>query len=502
MNLRKLILLLALFLATGVGAQIQQQSPYPKREFRGAWIQAVNGQFRGIPTEKLKQTLIDQLNSLQGAGINAIIFQVRPEADALYASQLEPWSRFLTGVQGQAPSPYWDPMQFMIDECHKRGMEFHAWINPYRVKTSLKSELSANHLYNIHPEWFVTYNNQLFFDPALPESRRHICMVVADIVSRYDVDAIHMDDYFYPYPAKGMDFPDDASFARYGGGFTNRADWRRSNVNILIQKIHETIRGLKPWVKFGISPFGIYRNEKNDPLGSKTNGLQNYDDLYADVLLWARNGWVDYNIPQIYWQIGHPAADYETLVKWWAKNTENRPLFIGQSVMNTIQNADPKNPSMNQLPRKMALERAYQTIGGSCQWPASAVVENAGKYRDALVQEYHKYPALVPVFDFMDDKAPGKVRKVKKVWTEDGYMLYWTPPKAKDEMDRAVQYVVYRFGDKEKVNIDDASHIVAVTRNNFYKLPYKDGKNKYRYVVTALDRLHNESKSVSKKVKL
>ena len=502
MNLRKLILLLALFLATGVGAQIQQQSPYPKREFRGAWIQAVNGQFSGIPTEKLKQTLIDQLNSLQGAGINAIIFQVRPEADALYASQLEPWSRFLTGVQGQAPSPYWDPMQFMIDECHKRGMEFHAWINPYRVKTSLKSELSPNHLYNIHPEWFVTYNNQLFFDPALPESRRHICMVVADIVSRYDVDAIHMDDYFYPYPAKGMDFPDDASFARYGGGFTNRADWRRSNVNILIQKIHETIRGLKPWVKFGISPFGIYRNEKNDPLGSKTNGLQNYDDLYADVLLWARNGWVDYNIPQIYWQIGHPAADYETLVKWWAKNTENRPLFIGQSVMNTIQNADPKNPSMNQLPRKMALERAYQTIGGSCQWPASAVVENAGKYRDALVQEYHKYPALVPVFDFMDDKAPGKVRKVKKVWTEDGYMLFWTPPKAKDEMDRAVQYVVYRFGDKEKVNIDDASHIVAVTRNNFYKLPYKDGKNKYRYVVTALDRLHNESKSVSKKVKL
>ena len=502
MNLRKLILLLALFLATGVGAQIQQQSPYPKREFRGAWIQAVNGQFRGIPTEKLKQTLIDQLNSLQGAGINAIIFQVRPEADALYASQLEPWSRFLTGVQGQAPSPYWDPMQFMIDECHKRGMEFHAWINPYRVKTSLKSELSPNHLYNIHPEWFVTYNNQLFFDPALPESRRHICMVVADIVSRYDVDAIHMDDYFYPYPAKGMDFPDDASFARYGGGFTNRADWRRSNVNILIQKIHENIRGLKPWVKFGISPFGIYRNEKNDPLGSKTNGLQNYDDLYADVLLWARNGWVDYNIPQIYWQIGHPAADYETLVKWWAKNTENRPLFIGQSVMNTIQNADPKNPSMNQLPRKMALERAYQTIGGSCQWPASAVVENAGKYRDALVQEYHKYPALVPVFDFMDDKAPGKVRKVKKVWTEDGYMLFWTPPKAKDEMDRAVQYVVYRFGDKEKVNIDDASHIVAVTRNNFYKLPYKDGKNKYRYVVTALDRLHNESKSVSKKVKL
>lgn len=491
-----------LLMAGGVFAQVQTGSAYPKREFRAAWIQSVNGQFRVMPTEKLKQNLIGQLNSLQKAGINAIIFQVRPEADALYASRLEPWSRFLTGVQGKAPEPYWDPMQFMIDECHKRGMEFHAWINPYRTKTTLKSELAPNHVYNIHPEWFVTYGDQLYFDPALPESRRHICMVVSDIVSRYDVDAIHMDDYFYPYPIKGKDFPDDASFARFGGGFSNKGDWRRSNVNVLIKKLHETIREIKPWVKFGVSPFGIYRNESSDPLGSKTKGLQNYDDLYADVLLWAREGWIDYNIPQIYWHIGHPVADYETLVKWWARNTENRPLFIGQSVMNTVQNADPKNPSINQLPRKMALQRAYQTIGGSCQWPASAVVENAGKYRDALIAEYHKYPALPPVFDFMDNEAPAKVRKMKPVWTEDGYILFWTAPKYKEEMNRAVQYVVYRFNDKEKVNIDDPSHIVAITRDNFYKLPYEDGKTKYRYVVTALDRLHNESKSVGKKIKL
>ena len=491
-----------LLMAGGVFAQVQTGSAYPKREFRAAWIQSVNGQFRGMPTEKLKQNLIGQLNSLQKAGINAIIFQVRPEADALYASRLEPWSRFLTGVQGKAPEPYWDPMQFMIDECHKRGMEFHAWINPYRTKTTLKSELAPNHVYNIHPEWFVTYGDQLYFDPALPESRRHICMVVSDIVSRYDVDAIHMDDYFYPYPIKGKDFPDDASFARFGGGFSNKGDWRRSNVNVLIKKLHETIRGVKPWVKFGISPFGIYRNQKSDPLGSNTNGLQNYDDLYADVLLWARQGWVDYNIPQIYWEVGHPRADYETLVKWWAKNTENRPLFIGQSVMNTVQNADPQTPSMNQLPRKMALQRAYQTIGGSCQWPASAVIENAGKYRDALMAEYHKYPALPPVFDFMDNEAPDKVRKMKPVWTEDGYLLFWTAPKYKDEMDRAVQYVIYRFDAKEKVDISDPSHIVAITRDNFYKLPYENGKTKYRYVVTALDRLHNESKIVAKKVKL
>ena len=499
MRAKTILLLLIALLFTFV---VSAQTRYPKREFRGAWIQCVNGQFQGMPTEKIQRLLINQLNSLQGAGINAIIFQVRAEADALYKSSYEPWSRFLTGVQGRVPSPYWDPMQFMIDECHKRGMEFHAWINPYRAKTKGTAALSPIHPYNQHPELFVKYAGQLYFDPALPENRKYICKIVRDIVTRYDVDAIHMDDYFYPYPIKGVDFPDNASFARYGGGFSNKADWRRGNVNILIKKLHETIRGIKPWVKFGISPFGIYRNQKTDPLGSNTNGLQNYDDLYADVLLWAREGWIDYNIPQIYWEIGHKAADYETLVDWWAKHAENRPLFIGQAVMNTIQHADPKNPSINQLPRKMALQRSYQTIGGSCQWYAAAVVENAGKYRDALVQEYHKYPALIPVFDFMDDKAPGKVRKMKKVWTEDGYILFWTAPKAETEMDKAIQYVVYRFGSKEKVNLDDPSHIVAITRNPFYKLPYETGKTKYRYVVTALDRIHNESKSVSKKVKL
>ncbi|NDV82812.1 glycoside hydrolase family 10 protein [Bacteroides sp. 51] len=481
---------------------LQAQTIHPKREFRGAWIQAVNGQFRGIPTETLKSTLTDQLNSLQEAGINAIIFQVRPEADALYNSAHEPWSRFLTGVQGKAPNPYWDPLEFMIQECHKRNMELHAWINPYRAKTNTSVQLASTHIYNIHPERFIEYDNKLFFNPALAENRAHICKIVSDIVYRYDVDGIHMDDYFYPYPANGADYPDDASFAAYGRSFTNKGDWRRNNVNVLIKEIHETVRKLKPWVKFGVSPFGVYRNQSSDPLGSNTKALQNYDDLYADVLLWAREGWIDYNIPQIYWHVGHPQADYQELVNWWARNAEGRPLFIGQSVPNTIKSPDPGNPEINQLPLKMKLQRSFQTIGGSCQWPASSVVNNEGRYRDALVQEYHKYPALQPVFDFMDGKAPGKVRKVKSVWTEDGYMLFWTAPKDKGEMEQATHYVVYRFDNKEKVNIDDPSHIVGITQNTFYKLPYENGKTKYRYVVTALDRLQNESRSVAKKVKL
>lgn len=497
MKLKTYALLVFLFVMFPLMAQLS-----PKREFRGAWMHTVSGHYKGMGTAEMQKLLIEQLNSLQEAGINAIIFQVRPEADALYISNIEPWSRFLTGKQGQAPSPLWDPMAFMIEQCHKRGMEFHAWVNPYRVKTNLKSELAPTHIYWQHPEWFLQYGNQLYFDPGLPESRKYICKVMKDIVDRYDVDAIHMDDYFYPYPIAGQDFPDNLSFARYGMGFSNKQDWRRDNVNVLVKELHELIHTEKPWVKFGISPFGIYRNKKSDPNGSDTKGLQNYDDLYADILLWINNGWVDYTIPQVYWEIGHPAADYETLVGWWAKHASKRPLFIGQDVLRTVQKADLQNSSINQMPRKMELQRAYPAIGGSCQWPAVEVVANAGNYRDMLIRSYHRFPALPPVFTFIDDKAPKQVSKLKDVWTEDGFILFWKAPEAKDEIDKAVQFVVYRFGNKEKVNLNDPSKIVAITRNSYYKLPYENGKTKYRYVVTALDRLHNESKAKAKKVKL
>ena len=502
MNVKRSVLVFFLLLALSLVSGGAQGTEHLKREFRGAWIQVVNYQFQGMGSEEMQQNLIGQLNSLQEAGFNAIFFQVRPEADALYASCFEPWSRFLTGVQGQRPSPYWDPMQFMIDECHKRGMEFHAWINPYRASTNISKPVSVEHVCHTHPEWLVCYGNQMVFDPALPESREYICTIVSDIVVRYDIDGLHMDDYFYPYPKDGMPFPDDASFAKYKGKFTDRGDWRRHNVNLLMERLHHTIRDLKPWVKFGVSPFGIYRNQKSDPLGSKTNGLQNYDDLYADVVLWAQKGWVDYTIPQIYWHIGHTVADYEELVNWWAHHAGNRPLFVGQSVERTVKYADPNNPNINQLPRKMALQRSFQTIQGNCHWPAGDVVKNLGRYRDALITSYYKYPALMPEFPFMDRVAPGKVKKVRTVWTEDGYMLFWTAPKAKREMDRAVQYVVYCFEKGEKVDLSDPKHIVEITRNNFIQLPYENGKSKYRYVVTALDRLQNESKGVSKKVKL
>ena len=480
---------------------IQATTP-PKREFRGAWIQAVNGQFIGMSTEELQQTLTSQLNALQQAGINAIIFQVRPEADALYMSYYEPWSRYLTGTQGVAPDPYWDPLQWMIEECHRRGMELHAWINPYRAKTKGTKELGIKHPYKSNPERFVHYDEMLIFNPALQENRDYICTIVTDIVKRYDIDGLHIDDYFYPYPTPGLEFDDEQSFEADPRGFTDKGDWRRDNVNLLIEQLHHTIRNVKPWVKFGISPFGIYRNQKNDPEGSATNGLQNYDDLYADILLWIDKGWVDYTIPQLYWEIGHKAADYETLIDWWAKHANGRPLYIGQDVMRTTKAADIANPTQHQQAHKMQLQRSYDAIGGSCQWPASAVAENVGGYATALNKEYHRWLALQPQYPFMDNKAPRNVKALDIIWTDEGPVLCWTAPKYKNEMNRPTKYVVYRFSKGEKIDLKDATKIVGFTQQTFLPLTYQGGKSKYTYVVTALDRLHNESKAQKLRIKL
>jgi uncharacterized lipoprotein YddW (UPF0748 family) len=490
-----LLLVLAVLLANNVSAQ-------QKREFRGAWIQCVNGQFQGLGTEKMQQTLTYQLDELQKDGVNAIIFQVRPECDALYQSSIEPWSRFLTGQQGKAPSPYWDPLQWMIEQCHQRGMELHAWINPYRAKTKGTTMLATNHVGVAHPERCFSYDEQLILNPGIPENRDYICAVAKDIVARYDVDGIHMDDYFYPYPAAGQVIPDDQQYRQHSNGIKDRGDWRRYNVNLFIKQFYETVHATKPWVKVGISPFGIYRNKKNSAIGSNTNGLQNYDDLYADVLLWINNGWLDYCVPQIYWEIGNKAADYDTLIRWWNQHAGGRPLFIGEDIERTVKNADPQNPNQHQQPAKHRLHQQMNNVKGTVLWYAKAAVDNTGNYGSMLRNNYWRYPALQPQMSFIDGKAPKKPRKVKPVWTSDGYILFWTAPSAKKWDDEAVKYVVYRFNKGERVNTDDVSKIVTVTDKTFMKLPYENGSKKYVYVVTALDRMQNESRVVKKTVKL
>lgn len=493
-TLKNQTVILLLILLAGFVCDASAQA---KREFRGAWIQCVNGQFLGMSTQTMQQTLTYQLDELKKDGVNAIIFQVRPECDALYQSSMEPWSRFLTGAQGKSPSPYWDPLAWMVEQCHKRGMELHAWINPYRAKTKTTKELASSHVAIRHPEWVFSYDGQFILNPGIPECRDYICNVVADIVRRYDVDGLHMDDYFYPYPVAGQSIDDGRQFRSYNNGIKDIGDWRRYNVNVFIKQMYETIKSVKPWVKFGVAPFGIYRNKKSSPIGSNTNGLQNYDDLYADVLLWVNNGWVDYNVPQLYWEIGHKAADYETLIRWWNTHAGKRHLYIGEDIERTTKKADLKNPNINQMPAKYRLHNEMNNVKGTVLWYAKAAVDNIGNYGMVLRNSYWKNPALQPEMPFIDDKAPKKVRKMKVINTEDGPVLFWTAPKGKGWKDEAVKYVVYRFGQGEQVNTNDPSKIVAITNDTFYNIK-ENGRAVY--VVTALDRMSNESKGKKKRI--
>lgn len=476
---------------------------YPKREFRGAWFSTVwQERYRNMNSEQMKTFFERSLDSLQHLGINAIIFQVRPQADAFYKSKYEPWSAHLSGQQGKAPDSGFDPLEFVIDECHQRGMELHAWINPYRVTTSPNDKLVSNHLYYRRPDLFVTYGKKIYFDPGIKENRTYICTIVKDIVLHYNVDAIHMDDYFYPYPIAGESFPDDKSFRANNRGFTNKGDWRRDNVNLLIKEVKETLMSTKPWVRFGISPFGIYRNKKStsDGSGSETNGLQNFDDLYADIKLWVKNGWVDYNMPQIYWEIGHKLADYTTLIHWWAENNYNKHLYIGQDA-ERMMNAQ-MAPSQNQLSLKLLQERELPSIHGMCFWPAYPLLENYKGIYESLKSDFLTYPSLIPAYTDMSTKTPKKVNKLK---AQDKKVLKrtltWESNADPNDPLTAFFYVIYKFRKNEKVDISRAQNIVSVTSNPYYVLPEESEKEHFKYAITVLDRFNNESKPRIIKVK-
>ena len=489
---RTLSLLLALCLCASA---LFAQEP-PKREFRGAWLHIVgNQQIKTMTREQIQDWFVRTLDALEAQGCNAVIFQVRPQADAFYASDIEPWTRFLTGEQGVAPDPFWDPLQFMIEQCHARGMELHAWLNPYRVTSNDREQLAPEHLYFKKPEIFKRYGKQLYFDPGEPESVAHTVKVIADIVARYDVDGIHFDDYFYPYPVKFEEFHDDASFAKYAAGqgfeYWQKGDWRRHNVEVLIQAANDTIKAIKPWVRFGISPFGIHRNLKDTPdgSGSRTNGLSNYEELFADVPAWAEKGYIDYIVPQLYWRIGHPAADYDELIHWWNDKNYKGQLYIGQSI-STFGEPDLENPAVTQTARKMQLVRELPNVDGNVWWPGWTLATEPKGFAlaDSLRLDYQRYPALIPAYTDLDAVAPAPVASIHA----GGSGLSWKPAETDDVLQQPHFYVVYRFGAGEKVDLSESRHIVKITRDTHYKPAGKrDGKS--LYVVTVVDRCWNES---------
>ena len=477
----------------------------PKREFRGVWVATVNNidwpSKPGLSTEQQKKEVIDILDMHAKNGMNAIILQIRPASDAFYPSALEPWSKYLTGTPGKAPTPFYDPLQFWIEQCHQRNMEFHAWLNPFRVALNADEPLSGNHIAFRHPEWIVNYGGKLYFDPGLPQTRDFVVKVVTDIVSRYDVDAIHFDDYFYPYPLKD-DFPDGNSFAQYNRGFLadQKADWRRDNVDLLIRTLSESIKKIKPWVKFGISPFGVWRNKSDDPEGSETNaGTTNYDMLYADILKWQKNGWIDYCLPQLYWQIGHPSVDFLTLSKWWASHAYNRAMYIGHAVYKLEANSTiPEWRDPNELVRQIQAIRQIPHLSGSAFYSSIHFKRDLFGFDQTLRTKLYKYPALVPTMPWIDNKPPDPPKRFRK----RGHKLKWKPAKAVSEMDKSMCYLVYINPVGQKFDAGNPENIFTITRGKsiVFKPNSRKLRRKYELHISALDRLHNESEISKVKV--
>jgi uncharacterized lipoprotein YddW (UPF0748 family) len=470
---------------------------WPKRELRAAWIATVANidwpSKKGLSVHEQQQEFVRLLDTLQNIGMNAVIVQVRPVADAFYPSSYEPWSEFLSGTQGQSSQPWYNPLTFMIQEARKHGMEFHAWFNPYRASMSANMVYAANHPIRRHPEWFVEYGGRYYFDPGNPEAREFVLASIMETVKHYDLDAVHFDDYFYPYRIANLDFPDSCSYEAFGkDSFAIKDDWRRHNVDVFIEQLSQRIKAEKPFLKFGISPFGVWRNIEMDSTGSETHaGQTNYDDLFADVLKWLREGWIDYVAPQIYWNIGFAPADYKVLANWWSRNAYGRHLYIGQAAYRRGGKGweDP-----DELLHQVELNQGFAAVGGSMYFSAKVFLHDKDSI-NALMRRIYPYKALVPVMDWLPEDTPAApvVFGVKGT-PRDGLVLQW-----KDSVPTTSSYyVVYRFSRDEPVNLDDATRIMAIVPRIPYEVQtWTDRRVRprasYRYVVTAVSRLHRES---------
>lgn len=478
------------------------QSP-PKHELRGAWIATFTNidwpRANDLPVAAQQSELIQLLDQLQSTGINAVFFQVRSQCDAMYESQIEPWSADLTGRQGRAPSPAYDPLKFMIEACRQRGLEVHAWFNPFRAVSNANNlaSFAPNHIARTRPEWLLAQGTLRILDPGIPQVRDYVISVVLDVLRRYDVDGIHFDDYFYPYPpSSGPRFNDDASFAADARGFTNQQDWRRDNINLFIQRTQESIRAVKPWVKFGVSPFGIWRNRNSDPAGSATNGLQSYSDIYADSRMWIQQAWVDYLTPQIYWSVGFSVANYGVLLPWWNALGGSRHIYSGMAAYKVNNGGTDNNwTKPTEIPNQVRLNRQHVNVRGQTFFSTRSVLGNPLGVRDALRDDLFRTPALLPPMPWKDNQPPPPVSNLTAQTLGNEVRLSWVaPPDTGNALDNVRQFVVYRSTSSTIIR-DDAANIARITANE-RETSFTDSglaPGTYYYTVTALDRLHNES---------
>lgn len=401
MNLKKIIYAAAvpliLFLCSAFIFRHYKTAPLPDK-MKGVWIATVENidypSRPGLSVKEQKQEFVQLLDALKEAGINTIFMQVRPTADTFWPSNLDPWSAYLTSTQGKKPGMFYDPLKFMVAQAHKRGMAFHAWLNPYRVTNIMKVELAEKSFARKHPEIIVEYGGKLYYNPARRESIEHNLKIVKELLNNYHIDGIHFDDYFYPYPVKkngnDVDFPDAADYAGYKseGGTMSKEDWRRENVNLLVHQIHDTVKTERPDAAFGISPFGIWRNKSEDvPDGSDTSAFQCYEKLYADTRYWIQNGWVDYIMPQLYWHYGHKTAPYGLLLDWWDKEVQKYgkgkvKLYIGLAL---YKHSDgDKNWKKGELEKQLEDIEARTTVSGGVFFSARYFLKNKKSEQETI----------------------------------------------------------------------------------------------------------------------
>lgn len=449
----------------------------PRKELRGVWIASVDNidwpSKKTLTAAQQQQEFIDYLESFKKYNINAIFMQIRPTADAFYPSTLEPWSQFFTGTQGTSPG--YDPLDFMIKEAHKRGIEFHAWINPYRIANNHATFApAASHIYKTHAEWTMIYNNKLLmFRPALPEVRSFFFSVVEDIITKYDVDGIHLDDYFYPYPAAGATIDDIADYDKYGKSkFASIEDFRRDNVNQAIEGVHKLIKAKRPDVLFSVSPYAVWRNRTDDPNGSNTSDpTTNYDALYADIRLWCEKGWLDFVIPQLYASTENSAANFKRLVEWWPKNTFNTPVMVGYPLYKfgvAAEGAVFQDPI--ELEMLYFYGRRQVSIQGGILYNASAIKNNKIDICTTLAK-VHAEPTLIPFMgrkSLPDPKAVANLKVASNVLT-------W------DNAGTDLRYAVY------KVDSNIGKLVTVITANTY--TPAESGE----YVVTVINKDNTES---------
>jgi uncharacterized lipoprotein YddW (UPF0748 family) len=479
----------------------------PTAELRGAWIASVANidwpSQPGLSSERQKYELDSMLDVLKGMGMNAVFMQIRPNGDALYPNTYAPWSKWLTGKQGTPPSPYYDPLDYAIKAAHSRKMELHAWLNPYRATFDGDTTgLALTHLFKSLPpdyrkQWMFKYGNRYYLNPANPSVIDHLTEIVGDVITRYNVDGIHFDDYFYPYKEAGESLNDYAEFVSYPRGFTNIDDWRRDNVSRLIEKVSKRIKQQKPYVKFGISPFGVWRNKDKDPVrGSDTKaGLTCYDDLYADVLLWLEKDWIDYVAPQLYWSIGFAPADYQKLVGWWGKNTYGKHLYIGQATYKVgNSNNDPNWNLPSQTSNQVALNRSSAPVKGSIYFSAKQLLKNPLGVADTLRNNLYAYNALQPAMDYRSTTTAATPRVCHLKGTPSTIKLGWHACNLSATNEVPYYFAVYRFFGKELGDFSDPANLISITEFNTEDWVFEDKRvyagEYYTYVVVGLNRYH------------